>query len=307
MHHGLRPNQQTGTSYTLELPDANERMVECNNAAPFTLTVPPNANVPFADGDVVRLAQLGDGQVTVIPGIDVTLIINDVFTQNLVGKGSLAVLYKQAIDTWVLAGNLEAGAPVVVPTVELTDDFNRANQAGLGTSAEAWSWGVMAGAAGGGGQILFNQCYALTSQSGFWRAEKDLTSADMFSEIQAIAYDGTGGGDTEVHAVCRVHPSENTFYTGRHTWLRGTTQDEYQLTKRINNVETLIGAAVLEPHATYPTTVRLEVTGDQLTLKADGVTKATATDSEITGHVRAGIGLGAGLGFFYDNFQAGVL
>lgn len=310
MHDGLRPNQQTGTSYTLELPDANERMVECANAAPFTLTVPPNADVPFADGDVVRLAQVGDGQVSVTPGAGVTVIVNDGSTLDLAGKGSLAVLYKQAIDTWILAGNLEAGSPVVTPTVELIDDFNRADQpGGLGTSAEGWSWGLMAGAANGGGQILFNQIYANTHQSGFWRAEKDLTSADMFSELQAVAYDDSGGGsdDKETHAVCRMHPSENTFYTGQHTWLRGTDQDEYRLTKRINNVQTFIGTPVLEPHSAYPTTVRLEVVGNQLTLKANGVTKITATDSEIAGHVRAGIGLGSGQNFFFDNFRAGVL
>jgi hypothetical protein len=219
----------------------------------------------------------------------------------------MALLYKQAIDTWILAGHLADVSEVVDPSVELTDNFDRANQAGLGTSAEGWSWGLMAGPTGGGGQILNNWCYASSGQSGFWRAEADLSSADMFSELQALFSDGTGGGDKELYATCRVHPSENTFYVGRHTWLRGTDQDEYQLAKRINNVQTLIGSAVLEPHAAYPTTVRLEVVGNQLTLKANGVTKVTATDSEITGHVRAGIGLGSGLGFAYDNFQAGVL
>ncbi len=307
MHHGLRPNQQAGTGYTLALSDANERMVECDNAAPFTLTVPPNADVPFADGDVVRLAQLGDGQVTVSPGTGVTLIVNDGFNTNLLGKGSVAFLYKQAIDTWVLTGNLEAGSSVVVPTAELTDDFNRPNDpAGLGTSADGWPWGVIAGVGDGAGQVLLNQVWLPTNQSGFWRAEKDLTSADMFSEIQAIDYNGTGGGNRSVFVVCRIHPSENTFYAGRHIWVR-PDEDEYQLVKFVNGVQTPIGTAVLEPHATYPTTVRLEVIGNQLTLKADGVTKVTATDNEITGHVRAGIGFGGGLAFFADNYQAGVL
>lgn len=307
MHHGLRPNQQTGTGYTIALSDANERMVECNNTDPFTLTVPANANAPFADGDVVRLAQVGEGQVTVSADMGVNLIVIDGFSSALAGQGAVAILYKQAIDTWILAGDLATGSVIVDPSVELTDDFNRANQAGLGTSAEGWSWATMHPTFAIEGEILNNWCYIPTSEVGFWRAEQDLSSEDMFSELQALSYHGTGGGDTELYAACRVHPSQITCYLGRFTWLRGTDQDEYQLQKRINNVQTNIGAPFLEPHSTYPTTVRLEVVGDQLTLKGNGVTKVTGTDSEITGYVRAGFGIGSGLSHSYDNFQAGVL
>src|SRR5689334_11950484 len=53
-------NAQTGTTYTLVLGDAG-KVVEMNNAASNTLTVPPNSSVAFPVNTVIEVFQLGAG------------------------------------------------------------------------------------------------------------------------------------------------------------------------------------------------------------------------------------------------------
>jgi hypothetical protein len=62
-------NSQTGTSYTLVLTDAN-KLVELNNAAAITLTLPPSV---FSVGQSVDVYQRGAGQVTFTQGSGVTI------------------------------------------------------------------------------------------------------------------------------------------------------------------------------------------------------------------------------------------
>jgi hypothetical protein len=61
-------NHQTGTSYTLTMADENA-IILCDNANPFTLTIPPNV-IP---GYLSVMYQQGAGQVTLVPGSGVTL------------------------------------------------------------------------------------------------------------------------------------------------------------------------------------------------------------------------------------------
>jgi len=62
-------NAQTGTTYTLVAGDLND-LVTLNNASAITLTVPPSV---FSANDVVNIAQLGAGQVTLAQGAGVTI------------------------------------------------------------------------------------------------------------------------------------------------------------------------------------------------------------------------------------------
>ena len=99
-------NQQTGTTYTLVLSDLG-KLVELNNAAAITLTIPTNASVAFAIGDRIDLLQTGAGQVTVSAAGGVTL--NSEGAKNkLAGQWAAATLIKRAADTWVLIGNIVA-------------------------------------------------------------------------------------------------------------------------------------------------------------------------------------------------------
>lgn len=65
-------NRQTGTAYTLVLSDA-AKVIESDNAAANTVTIPPNSSVAFPTGTVVSGLQYGAGQTTVAGGTGVTL------------------------------------------------------------------------------------------------------------------------------------------------------------------------------------------------------------------------------------------
>jgi hypothetical protein len=97
-------NSQTGTSYTLVITDAG-KLVERNNAAANTLTVPPNSSVAFPVGTKIDIAQIGAGQTTIVAGSGVT--INSAESKLAIGaQYGAATLVKRATDTWILIGNL---------------------------------------------------------------------------------------------------------------------------------------------------------------------------------------------------------
>ena len=93
-------------TYTLVLADAH-KLVTCNKATGFTVTIPPNSSVAFDIGDQVNLMQIGDGQVTVAGGAGVTLEAQG-SKKKLNGKWATATAVKIATDTWVLIGNTAA-------------------------------------------------------------------------------------------------------------------------------------------------------------------------------------------------------
>jgi hypothetical protein len=96
-------NTQTGTAYTLALTDAGD-IVEMNNAAANTLTIPANASVAFAIGDVISITQFGAGVTTVTGDTGVTV--------NGVSAGGATInsqyqgvsLYKRGTDEWITQG-----------------------------------------------------------------------------------------------------------------------------------------------------------------------------------------------------------
>ncbi len=92
-------NLQTGTSYALVLADAG-KMVEMNNAAANTLTVPPNSSVAFPINTRIDINQHGAGLTTVAAGAGVT-IRGDLVSQ---GQYMGMSLWKRATDEWVLYG-----------------------------------------------------------------------------------------------------------------------------------------------------------------------------------------------------------
>lgn len=97
-------NPQTGTTYTLVLGDAG-LVVEMNNAAANTLTVPPDSSVNFPIGTVVNVRQTGAGQTTVAAGSGVT--INTPETLLVRKQWGMVMLHKRASNTWAIEGNLQ--------------------------------------------------------------------------------------------------------------------------------------------------------------------------------------------------------
>lgn len=101
-------NTQTGTTYTLVLGDAS-KIVEMNNAAANTLTIPLNAAVAFPTGTVLDVVQIGAGLTTIRGASGVTINgtaeaggnESDVASQ---GQWKGLSLYKRGTDEWVVIG-----------------------------------------------------------------------------------------------------------------------------------------------------------------------------------------------------------
>lgn len=97
-------NPQTGTTYTLVLGDA-DKLVEMNNAAANTLTVPPNSSVAFSTGTQIIVVQKGAGTTTIAAGSGVTLLSKD-SALGIGGQYGAATCIKIATDTWYVIGDL---------------------------------------------------------------------------------------------------------------------------------------------------------------------------------------------------------
>lgn len=97
-------NTQTGTAYTLVLGDAGE-VIEMNNAAANTVTIPPNSSVAFPVGTIIEVLQYGAGQTTIAAGVGVTLRSPAGKTKTAVQYSS-ATLRKRATDEWMLEGDI---------------------------------------------------------------------------------------------------------------------------------------------------------------------------------------------------------
>ncbi len=95
---------QSGTTYTAVMADAGT-VVEMNNAAASTFTIPPNSSVAFPIGTVIEVDQMGAGQVTLAAGAGVTLRSRG-GAYKLTAQYSVASLRKRADDEWVVVGDL---------------------------------------------------------------------------------------------------------------------------------------------------------------------------------------------------------
>lgn len=107
----LLTNAQTGTTYTFVLNDANNTVVEFNNASAITATIPLNSSVAFPTGSQIQLLQTGAGQVSIAVASGVTLNVNPSAGTNagkLRSQWSFATLIKRAENTWLLVGDVTA-------------------------------------------------------------------------------------------------------------------------------------------------------------------------------------------------------
>ena len=93
------------SAYTLVLSDAN-KAVESTSASVVNITVPPNSSVAYPVGTVIEIAQVGNGQITIVAGSGVT--INTPATLKSRTQWATLVLRKRATDTWLLAGDMAA-------------------------------------------------------------------------------------------------------------------------------------------------------------------------------------------------------
>jgi hypothetical protein len=91
-------NLQTGTAYELVLSDAG-KLVEMNNGAANTLTIPANASVAFPVNTRIDVHQQGVGQTTI--AITTDTLRGD---PKITGQYKAVSLWKRATAEWVVWG-----------------------------------------------------------------------------------------------------------------------------------------------------------------------------------------------------------
>ena len=100
----LEFDAETGTTYTLVAGNLNQ-LVTLNNASPITLTVPPSV---FSAGDVINIAQIGAGQVTLAQGAGVTITSTGATSSapKLRANNSAASIICTASNTFLVVGDI---------------------------------------------------------------------------------------------------------------------------------------------------------------------------------------------------------
>jgi hypothetical protein len=101
----LEFDAETGTTYTLVAGNLNQ-LVTLNNASAITLTVPPSV---FSAGDVINIAQIGAGQVTLAEGAGVTITSTGATPDApaLRAQHSSASIICTTADAFLVVGDIE--------------------------------------------------------------------------------------------------------------------------------------------------------------------------------------------------------
>lgn len=103
-------NDQTGTTYTFVLADADNKLVTLSNASAIAVSIPTNASVAFPIGTQINLIQIGVGQVTVsaaTPGT--TTVVSTGATSaspKCRAQYSAITLVKKNTDSWYAIGDI---------------------------------------------------------------------------------------------------------------------------------------------------------------------------------------------------------
>ena len=95
----------TATAHTLEVIDTG-CIIETTGSSAVTITIPPEASVPFEIGALINITQIGAGIATVAAATGVSL--NGVTGGSIAldGQWSGVALVKRGADAWVIQGAL---------------------------------------------------------------------------------------------------------------------------------------------------------------------------------------------------------
>jgi hypothetical protein len=99
-------NIQTGTNYSFVSADAG-KLVEFNNTATITVTIPSDSELPFFVGQRIDVFQAGQGSVFFQPGVGVAFITPDVNYLNVQNVGGS--LIKTGANEWTFIGPAPTG------------------------------------------------------------------------------------------------------------------------------------------------------------------------------------------------------
>jgi hypothetical protein len=98
-------NTNSGSTYTLQLSDSNNTVIEMTSSTINTVTVPPSATTNFSTGVQISVVQNGTGQTSIVAGAGVT-ILSAGGALNLRAQYSFATLIKKSGNTWYLSGDI---------------------------------------------------------------------------------------------------------------------------------------------------------------------------------------------------------
>lgn len=167
----------------------------------------------------------------------------------------------------------------------ITDNFDRANSASLGTASGGFSWTETNG---GNLEIVSNQCKGVLGGLNLARAEQDLASADHYAQVFVVqAGDGCG-------LIVRYDAASNNGY------LCEIASGECRIFRMDGGSLTQIGSS--GAGSTPGLTWKLEAIGNTITLYAEGSVNTTATDSNYPSNVRTGVY--SNLNGIMDDFEA---
>ena len=101
----VRIRTLTATEHVLELADQG-CILETTGSSAVTVTIPPEASVPFEIGTLVNVTQVGAGIATVAAATGVSLNGITAGSVALDGQWAGAALVKRGADAWVIQGAL---------------------------------------------------------------------------------------------------------------------------------------------------------------------------------------------------------
>jgi hypothetical protein len=106
----LNFNDQTGTTYTFVLADAENKLVTASNAATQTYSIPTDATTNFPVGTQINIIQIGAGQVTIQAATSGTTTVTSngatSASPKLRVQWSSATLIKKAANVWYVVGDI---------------------------------------------------------------------------------------------------------------------------------------------------------------------------------------------------------
>lgn len=97
----------TGTSDTLVVTDADNKLLTYSNTGTTTVTVPPFSSVAMTTGSVVNVIKIGSGgTISIVQGSGVTLASNGATSTNpvITTQYRAASLIKVSTDSWYVVG-----------------------------------------------------------------------------------------------------------------------------------------------------------------------------------------------------------
>jgi hypothetical protein len=186
-------------------------------------------------------------------------------------------------------GSRTTGVSCGVTPLSTTDDFERANQSGLGTAAAGWSWTDLRDS------TKINNGFAdVDSGSPIARSEFEAATTTHYAQVD-VASAGVGGVGVGFGGTV---PGDGYMFIANNSG-----SNTYRIFKYVSGTLTQLAvASTTAPGTNF--TARLEVDADgNLDAKIDGVSVLTHTDTSVALGTKTAIYLAGGV--LLDDFAAG--